>query len=541
MSYRLIIADDEPKIISLIKALGHWNQYDIEIIDECSDSNAALASIVENNPDLVISDIKMPGLDGIELIEEVRRKGCKALFILISGYRQFEYARSAIALNVCDYLLKPVSEEQLNLTLEKVIRQISAERELENGREEMERLRLLKERERSQKIWEDIIFYEKEAQRKLRYEKSFFSKETVFEEYGIEFKQDSFMILLIDSEMSLNTGTGGTSLFEDELERLLQKYVYVEKTICCAYHHVGYNIILNFDKKDQNKIRDGLYAMYFGIRNLQEVYGEFTLAIGVSDIKEKISELREAFLEARAAHWGKLVMQQNGILLHSQVDKFKKINSSYVISEEEIRIIKNCIRYLRREELSEVFERIAGRTAGYSEVYPGSVNEAVYKLINSLDDCFDDEDQFLIHYSSDKAFSGARTYMQLMKKLYLVYENYIENKLKELPEKSGKPINEAIRFIKENYSGQISLEDAARAANVSSPYLSRIFKDEVGMGFLEYLTAIRIEVAEKLLAESSLAIRDIALKVGYPDEKYFSKLYKKNTGIKPSEYRKIYG
>ncbi len=85
MSYRLIIADDEPKIISLIKTLGHWNQYGIEVIDECSDSYTALDSILEHNPDIVISDIKMPGLDGIELIEEARKRGSKALLIMISG------------------------------------------------------------------------------------------------------------------------------------------------------------------------------------------------------------------------------------------------------------------------------------------------------------------------------------------------------------------------------------------------------------------------------------------------------------------------
>ena len=158
MSYRLIIADDEPKIISLIKTLGHWNQYGIEVIDECSDSYTALDSILEHNPDIVISDIKMPGLDGIELIEEARKRGSKALFILISGYRQFEYARSAIALNVCDYLLKPVSEEQLNITLDKVVRQLESEKELKSGIEEIERIKIQQKKAQSKRLYLPKIF-----------------------------------------------------------------------------------------------------------------------------------------------------------------------------------------------------------------------------------------------------------------------------------------------------------------------------------------------------------------------------------------------
>ncbi|MGN1019742.1 MAG: response regulator, partial [Aristaeellaceae bacterium] len=117
MKYRVVIADDEAKIIRLIEELGRWEALDIEIVDTCTTGSAALESILQHRPDFVLSDIKMPGLDGLELISRVRGAGAAPLFILISGYRHFEYARTAVALGVMDYLLKPIDEAQLNETL----------------------------------------------------------------------------------------------------------------------------------------------------------------------------------------------------------------------------------------------------------------------------------------------------------------------------------------------------------------------------------------------------------------------------------------
>ena len=98
----------------------------------------------------------------------------------------------------------------------------------------------------------------------------------------------------------------------------------------------------------------------------------------------------------------------------------------------------------------------------------------------------------------------------------------------------------AVRYMRKYYGEQISLEDVAAAGNVSGSYLSRLFKEEMGIGFNEFLTQIRLEESEKLLAETNLSVKEIAAMVGYLDEKYYSKLFKKMTGIKPTEYRRIY-
>ncbi len=104
-----------------------------------------------------------------------------------------------------------------------------------------------------------------------------------------------------------------------------------------------------------------------------------------------------------------------------------------------------------------------------------------------------------------------------------------------------KPVAEAVRYINIHYASPISAEDVAAASHVSPAYLSKLFKEELEIGFNEYLTQVRLEAAQKLLSETNLSVKEIAGNVGYPDEKYFSKLFRKVTGIKPTEYRRIYG
>jgi two-component system response regulator YesN len=121
-----------------------------------------------------------------------------------------------------------------------------------------------------------------------------------------------------------------------------------------------------------------------------------------------------------------------------------------------------------------------------------------------------------------------------------VLEKDLDEAQKHLKEKKGKPITMALRYMKENYGKQISLEEVAAAGNVSGNYLSRLFRDEMDIGFNDYLTQLRIEESQKLLAETNLPVKEIAIRVGYLDEKYYSRLFKKTTGIKPTEYRRIY-
>lgn len=534
MSYRVVIADDERKVLQLIRALGNWEKYDIEIVDECGDGHSTLESILKHRPDFVLSDIKMPGLDGIELIEETRKAGVDSLFILISGYRHFEYARSAIALNVVDYLLKPVDEEQLNKTLEKVCRQLEELREARANRAEVSRMKEEYNESRLARFWNDLFADEG------RFVRNTCSEAVCNEEYQTAFREGCYQM------MGLVTNTNGllehsNSLFSDQMMHFLDK-CFGDHTVYYARRiYAGYLFVLNYPEAYQKQVREGFSAFYYCIRNLNEVYGEFRLNIGISSVKKSCRELLTAQREARAAEWGRLIIARDGILDYSQVVSMPRINISNLISSQEQKTLESCIRYFRREELGELFSELHRRAVSYGNSFPGDMAELFFCMTGLITAAVPKENSTALTERCFSAYIDARNFPQMMKLLYLRLEEYIQEEQKKLQNKVGKPISEAVRFIRANYNKPISAEEVAEASRVSPAYLSKLFREEMDVGFNEFLTQVRMEEAQHLLESTNLPVKEIAGSVGYPDEKYFSKLFKKTTGVKPTEYRRIYG
>lgn len=535
---KAIIADDEPKIIQLIQLLGNWEKYGIEIVDECHDGLTALESIRKNKPDLVLSDIKMPDLDGLDLIRLTREEQIESHFILISGYRHFEYARSAVALNVIDYLLKPIDGEQLNKTLEKACREIEQSRENKENREKLNLIRARQDKEKMAHFWKDFIFF-KDTARRERMLRNLRSIELCNAEYHTEFSEGCFMAVFMCSNIA-SLLTRHYSLLEDEMERRIDKY-FGEYTLYYYYvNYLGCIVVLNFAKEHKKKIRESISALYYSVRDLSEVYGELFLNFGVSTVKEHIRDLKEAYFEAQSAEWGRLITMQNGVLDYSQIAGLKRVSDTEILSSKELLEIMNCIRYLRREELGFAFKKLSERSGLYGSCYPGSMAEVFFRIADAVRDYTAEENQQLIE-KLNYCYLESRTFSQLIKNIYKVLDEFVEGEQKKSKEKLGKPIQEAVYYIRKHYAQPISQSDAAGAGNISVTYLSRLFKEELGIGFNEYLTKVRLEESEKLLSDTTLSIKEIAAAVGYPDEKYYSKLYKKVKGIKPSEYRKIYG
>ncbi len=531
--YRVIIADDEPKILQLIKILGHWEEYGIEIVDECHDGTQALESIRDNRPDFVLSDIKMPDLDGLELIEETRRAGVDSLFILISGYRHFEYARSAIALNVVDYLLKPIEEERLNKTLEKVCRQIDQMREEKEDREELKQMRTKRQQMQMEAFWEDLLYKDQDV---FRYQ----TEEDCNGAYQTEFEPGCYRVVCLVTTLNAIL-ENAESFFSDEMTRGMYRCFEGKARYYFHYDLYGCVIVLNYPPKGHGKVREAIDALYYGIRSLNEVYGSFRVNIGVSTEKTGCRDLHAAFQEALAAEWGRLVIMQNGVLDYTQVGSLPRVETERIVSASELKKIGDCVKYLGREELGELFSLLYRRSASLGNCYPGSMADAFYLILKKVVDNVPEENRQQVEKNAYFAYLEAHNFQQVMKNLYLKLEEYLQEEEKKLKQKVGKPLGEAVRYIRANFAKAISAEEVAAVSRVSPAYLGKLFKEELGIGFSEFLTQVRLEEAERLLAGSNLSVKEIAGAVGYPDEKYFSKLFKKTTGIKPTEYRRIYG
>ena len=537
MSYRIVIADDEPKIIQLIRQLGHWEEFGIEIIAECSDGEQAFRCILEKQPDFVLSDIKMPVFDGIELIQKTREHGMDTLFVLLSGYRHFEYARSAIQLNVMDYLLKPIDEKQLNETLDKVCRQVDQLRTQKESHLRLSRFESQKGKEQlADLFW---LLTDRQPDNVREFEKM--TLQQCNATYHTQFGRECYQVLCTVSNLS-GMLEQKDSLFSEKVTGFIQNCF---KDLAVAYYYAtfqGHIILLNFNEKDKNEIKKAVSVLYYNIQDLSEAYGNFRLNIGCSSIKYSNRELIKAFLEANATEWGRLIFLGNSIIEYRQLEKLPCFTLADLMTPEEESRLMESLKYLREEELGDLFAEVYKRSGKFNNANPESMNLVFWglysKIINSIS-IKTEQDRF--HERYYYAYLEGKNFQQVMKNLYEVLEKYMLEEKQKLKEKLGKPLGEAVKFIKKNYMNQISAEDAAEAGNISTTYLSRLFKSEMKIGFNEYLTKIRMEESQKLLSETNHSIREIAGMVGYTDEKYYSRLFKKSTGIKPTEYRRLYG
>jgi two-component system response regulator YesN len=531
--YRAIIADDEPMVVRLIEMLGHWELLGIEIIDECSDGNAALESILKNRPDIVISDIKMPGCDGIQMIEQVRKQDQSVQFILLSGYRYFEYARSALRLNVADYLLKPVSEEQLNEILEKTCRMIDRMRQQETDGEQLKSYQTEEQKNRAENFAVQLLNLDRRVT-------EFLTEGEIEEQYNIRFPYACYQVLCIGSNLGEILGREN-SVYDEKINALVKQNFSGEVETYLVRHYLYYVVIVNFNQEKTKEIVEASLAVYYGIRDLSELYGEFRLNIGCSNVKENSRDLIEAVREARAAELGHLVYWGNKVITQNQICQLPKFQNDQIVDKALMQNIEECVKYLRAEELGQIFSDLSVRASKYNNGNPESMLYTIDYMTEALRKMKLDRFELNVDECMEYAILNARNFQQFFKFLYGYLKNFIEEEQQKIDVKLSRPIEDAIYYIEKHYMDNISLESVAEEVNVSPSYLSRIFKEKKEIGFNDYLTNVRIGKSQELLINTNLTIKEISARTGYPDEKYYSKLFKKNIGIKPTEYRKLYG
>lgn len=535
MPYRIIIADDEPKLIRLIKELVDFKELGIEIAAECRDGEEAYLKILEYRPDIVLSDIKMPVYDGICLIEKVRKHGLNTRFILISGYRHFEYARSAVRLNVVDYLLKPIDAIQLRETLINACRKVNQIRNLDADSEELRKIKTERKKSRMEGFWNYI------AQSESKGEENSITEEICNRDYDTSFQPGCYQVLCIYCNINGLLGQQDSILIEKMNHTIDKTIGEVGRVYCHAASCQSYILVVNFDKEQDRLMREAVTAMYYNVRDLREMYGNFELIVGCSRIKSSINELKTAYSEAYYAEWGRMVLAGSFLIDYDQIAGLKRFKPEAILNDEECNKLRECIKYLREEELGEIFRILNSKALENKNSYPGDMCAVFDRLKTAImDGCDNPDTAKKMKEECFYAYMESKCFQKLFQKIFLCIERHISGEKRKVREKLGKPISEAISYMKKNYKRDISLEEAAQAGNLSPSYFSKLFKTEMHCGFLEYLTQMRLNESEKLLAESSLSIKEIALAVGYPDEKYYSRLFKKMTGIKPSEFRKIY-
>ena len=535
---RVIVADDEYKVCQLICQLINWEELGMQLVGTASNGIEALQMIEMERPDLVLTDIRMPGYDGMELLKRARQINPNMEFIIISGYSHFEYAQTAIRYGVSDYILKPINKETLNATLQKV-RQRYLEHQMQVEEDLVQKKQQATDQARLREtLWRDLELGEAPGE-----------MEQLNEQYRYHFVNGLFQIFLIQADMrdykELDEAYAGNvmELLYSKLSGLFQKHVAsfcFDSEIFMRNGRIAG--ILNYENAKKAEIRDALESLISALSMELHAFENMRFHLAVSSAGETTAALCQCIPEAE------LVMEQrlfrrNGLFLEELPDNSKAdLDSIYKSFSTSVRQSMDLQSVVQLEEaiVSLHSSAVSKGLNGYQVLR--LVQDAYHLFM--LSSVFQSEYHFVDKEEMETIFRRQSVYCcsheQLFSFLKDVCKRNMEEAVSWMNAEKTRPINQAKQYILEHFAEPLTLEEVSAEAGFSSSYFSTLFRRETGKNFLEYLTDIRIEEAKKLLRESRETIETVSRLVGMNDYKRFSKTFRKSTGISPKEYRKLY-
>ncbi len=518
--YRAIIADDEEKICNLIVHLGEWEQLGIEVITCCYDGQSALDAIIAHKPDIVITDIRMPSLDGLELARRIKEADLPTEIIIISGYRHFEYAHQAMQYNIVDYLLKPIDQHELNAALHRIIERIDNKRTHQNQHEDYAKL-----------LQEYSVAARGRLLSDLLTGQPFDGTLDTFNTLAnTDFVPGLFQVALIHTSPNLLTNL--TVNFIEKLEETLQSiFVDWAKLIFLSMNE-RVCMIVNYEEHDRDRMSQAISTVLGRIGSMRDIYGNFHYAIGLGQAVTDLFDLFTSYEEAHLYEQAKLVLGWDKAVDTLPLEMEQADTDA--ITHEQWRALDEYLEILHVEGVTEWFDHWKRHLHTTLPSIPALL-EAKKQLLQRLDSISPD------HAAQTRnlidSVGGIDAFCQLFKQSFT---ESIKQMLEQRKQADERPIRLAKQFIQEHYMETITLTDVAQHAGFTPSYLSTVFKQSVGKSFSDYLLDLRIQKAKELLKETDQTIYDIAAAVGYKNAKYFRKLFKKATGIRPSEYRNLY-
>ena len=485
---KVLIVDDACRIREDIKKSLEWKDLGFEIVGEASNGKDGIENNQKLNPDLIITDIRMPIMDGLEMIAKLSsHKECPE-FILLTAYEDFEYARSAIKLDVSNYILKhEINEDIFQNTLLKIKDQILAKKKRKFETNNKKIKDILLEREKN----EDI---------------------------------DSFLDIFhtadrLEYSFVISHFNGGSKFFPESIHTYAKNMVkefsdYVN--IICMFDNDPFYIVCISKKSNINfghlcvKMANNIIMNDFGSNTVRSV----TISRSESDSHKFFSSFWETFEAAKS-----------DFFLESE----KKIVFSWDC----------CVRQYNKDNIKRIIGLMNDslqmgdiqKTGNYLDL----LNKICYENRNF--ECFKFIEENLeavlkkyidTEYERNADADNANEFFSQIKKAVKEFYNHRDS--------VSPKIREALKHVHSHLDKDISLEDIASIISVSSVYAGQLFKKEMGISFSKYLTQIRIEKAKTLLKSSNYKIYEISEMVGYKTVQYFSNIFKKITGVNPSDY-----
>lgn len=533
---KVFLVEDEVVMRNGIKNNIPWEKEGMIFAGEASDGELAYPMIKKVQPDILITDIRMPFMDGLELSELVKKEFPKIKIIILSGYNEFDYAKQAIHIGVTDYLLKPITASKLLEAVKKVADVIEKERE-EEGMLERYRLERVENTVLDrQRLFKDLVTSRINFKEAL--ERG--------EELGMDLSASFYQLMLFKLIPS-----GPSTVWYDRVvscqEAIEERMDGREHILVFDRGDEGWAFILTGESEQEveRRTRDCATSLGELVRTFQDI--QYFGSIG--GCVNRLGDLQQSYGQAGRAFASRFFSEMNQVVSYSQMEQIFSAGGEPIDihsvdgSKVNRRTLENFLKQGTVDEarsfVDEYFQNV-GEKNYHSFMFRQYIIMDCYLCARSFLEELGMGLQSLPPEVSDMdmALKDSHSIEPLKNRLVGLFQETMKLRDNQTASKYSQVLEEARAFIRENFAREdISLNTVAARVNISPSYFSSIFSQEMGVTFVEYLTSVRMEKAKELLMCSNMKTSEIGYEVGYKDSHYFGYLFKKTVGCTPKEYR----
>lgn len=533
---KVFLVEDESVVREGLRDNIPWQQYGYKFVGEASDGEMALPLIQKTQPDVLLTDIKMPFMDGLSLSRIVHQEFPDMKIIIISGYDDFEYARQAIAVGVEQYLLKPITRVNLQKVLTELKAKIESEREQKNYQEKFQN------ETRAYEQFSRTNFFMKVFEGCMPVQK-------IYEEaakLSLKLNAPCYNLMMFSLQEKRESADGGfeSEDFARKREELLHYFVRYPEYLVFRWNVNTYGVLLQGSAEQMKELEGRCLENVERICRPAEDILDWYAAIG--EPVERLSMLAECYSNVNHYFAYRFLVPDAHIFT-------KEITDSYMPRQEGGKIGDIDSSKLDQELIKDfLLKGSHDEIADFVDSYLLSLQEALksrmfqnylvfhihFVSMSYVEAIGCDKEEFLKLLGEEQIPEVNLSIEELSPYIQNILEKAMELRDRESDNQSKKVIKKALEYIEENYTQEsLSLNTVAGAVNVSPGYFSAIFSQAMEVTFIEYVTQKRMEKAKKLLRQTEKHSGDIALEVGYKDPHYFSFVFKKTQGCTPREYR----
>lgn len=522
--FDVIIVDDEPLIRDGLVKLFSWKEYQMQVRAVFPNGSLALEYLEKQSADVIITDIKMPVMNGIQLMQECQKKNILVKFIVLSGYSNFEYVKMAARLGIENYLLKPVDTLEMSQTLLQVKRKIEAQRHnkilLDEG------IRILRNN-LLYRLMTGEISYEEIEERK--------------EYLPIPFDSCLCRVAILKF-LPQNPDTARHGQQKPPIQSVL-RHLEQKEYIHAVTDFGGRLLFLLFcGEGGICSSRETVRADLEHIIHYVLATSPFHAFAAAGPLADSIYTIPNSYAKASALintagfnsassiRWAEDTCENEAFLLpHIEFDQLMQLNEKFLYKKQEdiVSIVDEIFstnRFIPLDGLQMLASMIVSKIYSNSRAYSSDHDPEILRLENRLDDAYTLGDY-------DSIYRWTRDIIHTI----FVYE---ERNPSEKAPSGATNLKKILLYLNENYTKDMNLKTIAETFHLNALYLGRILKLETGCTFTDYINSLRLKKAQELLLHTDLSAKQISEQTGYRNDKYFNTLFKKYTDMTPGEYRK---